>query len=176
LSQYGTDYARLVTEFLSNLRVAAGKAMYPKVFTSTRRRSYQTAQFFPSSAVTQKTPLVQLNPGAVEALAEDEIKARYPEEFVRHQADPFSHRYPRSESYHDLALRLEHVILELEGERDDVLVIAHETVLQCLYAYLMDLGETVRPYPTTRNVISFELRLKIKLLTNGLTDSRTSRQ
>ncbi len=40
-----------------------------------------------------------------------------------------------------MALRLEDILLELEREKDDVLVIAHETVLQCLYAYLMDIPE-----------------------------------
>ncbi|CAJ0872570.1 2546_t:CDS:2, partial [Entrophospora sp. SA101] len=41
-------------------------------------------------------------------------------------------------SYHDLTLRLEAIILELEHEKNDVLIIAHETVLKILYAYLFD--------------------------------------
>ncbi|CAG8710017.1 555_t:CDS:1, partial [Scutellospora calospora] len=44
-------------------------------------------------------------------------------------------------SYHDLAVRLEPIILELEHEKNDVLIIAHETVLKCLYAYLFDQPE-----------------------------------
>ncbi|ORZ32653.1 6-phosphofructo-2-kinase-domain-containing protein [Catenaria anguillulae PL171] len=146
LSPVGIRHARQVHDFLVALRERtneAGAPKYPKIFTSTRRRSHESAQFFPPELVTQKTSLVQLNPGAVEAMTDERIANEYPEEYARHQKDPFNHRYPRAESYHDLALRLEHVILELEGEKGDVLIIAHETVLRCLYAYLMDLEDKV---------------------------------
>jgi broad specificity phosphatase PhoE len=33
--------------------------------------------------------------------------------------------------------------MELEREKNDVLIIAHETVLRCLYAYLFDRPATV---------------------------------
>jgi broad specificity phosphatase PhoE len=50
------------------------------------------------------------------------------------------------QSYLDLAVRLEPVILELERCRDDVLIVAHESVLRCLYAYFVDFSEEVRPF------------------------------
>jgi 6-phosphofructo-2-kinase/fructose-2,6-biphosphatase 4 len=40
-----------------------------------------------------------------------------------------------------LAIRLEDILLELERERDDVLIIAHPTVLRCIYAYLTDVSD-----------------------------------
>lgn len=43
----------------------------------------------------------------------------------------------RQQSYHDLAVRMEPIILELEREENDLLIIAHESVLRVLYGYLM---------------------------------------
>ena len=50
-----------------------------------------------------------------------------------------------SKSYHDLAVRLEPIILELEREKNDLLIIAHESVLRVLYGYLMACNATDIP-------------------------------
>lgn len=79
----------------------------------------------------------QLNPGVCDTLSERAMRREFPEEVEKHEADPYHHRYPRAESYHDLAVRLEPIILELEREQNDLLIIAHESVLRVLYGYLM---------------------------------------
>lgn len=53
-----------------------------------------------------------------------------------------------AQSYHDLAVRLEPVILELEREQNDLLIVAHESVLRVLYAYLMHCS--TREIPTLK--------------------------
>lgn len=110
-----------------------------KVWTSTRLRTVQTADEFAKRGfpVTQRLQLRQLNPGVCENLSPKEVAELYPEEIEKHEQDPYHHRFPRAESYHDIAVRLEPVIMELERETDDIVLIAHDTVLRVLYAYFM---------------------------------------
>jgi 6-phosphofructo-2-kinase/fructose-2,6-biphosphatase 4 len=165
LSPKGEKYAETLYEFLLSHRESCGDNeilnvrkikrlllirtsihwVNAKVWTSPRQRSSGTATFFveSDSIVSQNASLVEINPGVVDGLTEDQVAQKYPEEFARHQKDPYNHRYSRAESYHDLALRLEDVLLELEREKDDVLIIAHESVMRCIYAYLMDRPEQV---------------------------------
>ena len=127
------------------------------VWTSTRLRTIQTAEPLKELGykVRQRSEMSQINPGVCEKMSERAIRALYPEEVEKHELDPYHHRYPRAEvwgyfavidgrtktnqaqSYHDLAVRLEPIILELEREQNDLLIIAHESVLRVLYSYLM---------------------------------------
>ncbi|KAL8700185.1 MAG: hypothetical protein Q9201_005581 [Fulgogasparrea decipioides] len=118
-----------------------------KIWTSTRRRTIETADWLYDQgySVRQRTQLSQLNPGVCEKMSERRIRAEMPEEVAKHEADPYHHRYPRAESYHDLAVRLEPIILELERQQDDLLIIAHESVLRVLYGYLMACNATDIP-------------------------------
>lgn len=54
------------------------------------------------------------------------------------QKDKLRYRYPRGESYEDLIRRLDPVIMELERQRGPILIVAHQAVLRCLYAYFAD--------------------------------------
>ena len=57
------------------------------------------------------------------------------EEYEARRRDKFIYRYPRGESYQDIILRLDPVIIELERTRRPVMVIAHNAVIRALYAY-----------------------------------------
>ncbi|KAF7195444.1 putative 6-phosphofructo-2-kinase/fructose-2,6-bisphosphatase [Pseudocercospora fuligena] len=151
LSAEGQDYARKMTEALlahremerqSLIRNGAPESTALKplnVWTSTRKRTVETAQSLEQKGyrVRQRSQMSQLNPGVCEKLSERRIRELFPDEVAKHEQDPYHHRYPRAESYHDLAVRLEPIILELEREQNDLLVIAHESVLRVLYGYLM---------------------------------------
>jgi len=89
--------------------------------------------------VVERQQMYELNPGDVDGLTPAEIQERFPAEFEASQRNPYSHRYARAESYHDLSVRLEPVILELEREPADVLFIGHGSVIRCLMAYLQGL-------------------------------------
>lgn len=150
LSEEGLDYAKKMTETLITYRKQERQAIIdrggPKnplkpltIWASTRLRTVETAKYFMEAGykVRQRTQLSQMNPGVCEKMSEEQIREEYPLEVEKHEADPYHHRYPRAESYHDLAVRLEPIILELEREQNDLLIIAHESVLRVLYGYLM---------------------------------------
>lgn len=161
LSEEGRAYARIMCETLLKHReqeraslIAKGGPDVPlrplTVWTSTRLRTLQTADPLKDRGykVRQRSQMSQINPGVCEKLSERAIRRLYPEEIEKHEYDPYHHRYPRAESYHDLAVRLEPIILELEREQNDLLIIAHESVLRVLYAYLMHCS--TREIPTLR--------------------------
>lgn len=75
--------------------------------------------------------------GICEEMTYEEIESKYPNEFLNRDMDKFHYRYPRGESYEDLVARLEPVIMELERQKN-VLVVAHQAVLRCLLAYFLD--------------------------------------
>lgn len=150
LGEDGKAYAQKMTDCLIAHREAERAAIIANggnpaplkkltVWTSTRKRTVETAE--PLAAlgykVRQRSQMSQLNPGVCETLSEEKIRQEYPDEVEKHQEDPYHHRYPRAESYHDLAVRLEPMIMELEREQNDLLIIAHESVLRVLYGYLM---------------------------------------
>ncbi|CAG8975848.1 hypothetical protein HYALB_00010244 [Hymenoscyphus albidus] len=150
LSSEGADYAEKMSDALLAHREAERAALIEAggsdaplkpltVWTSTRKRTVETAAVLEDRGykVRQRSQMSQLNPGVCEKLSENAIRRVYPDEVFLHEKDPYHHRYPRAESYHDLAVRLEPIILELEREQNDLLIIAHESVLRVLYGYLM---------------------------------------
>lgn len=109
-----------------------------QVWCSTRKRSERTAAPFRKHGVRvlELSRLCEMNPGIVDGMSDEEILARFPRHREERDKDPYGFRFPRAESYHDLAIRLEPVIMELERVKEDVLIIAQSSVLRCLIAYL----------------------------------------
>jgi len=152
LAPEGKDYAQQLKKFLLDKRRDQlllkrksdpdAKQRQLVVWTSARRRCVETTEPFRQSGyrIAQFTQMSEINPGVIDGMSSEEIQEAYPEEFARSKAEPFSHRYPRAESYHDLSVRLEPVIFNLEREQNDVLIIAHASVLRCLFSYLKGLG------------------------------------
>ena len=64
-----------------------------------------------------------------------EIEQDYPVIHMERKKDKLGFRYPRGESYLDLISRIEPVIFEIERSAVPVIIIAHQAVLRCLYAY-----------------------------------------
>ncbi|KAJ2726801.1 hypothetical protein GGI07_000312 [Coemansia sp. Benny D115] len=134
-----------------------------KVWTSTHVKSYQTAEYFSkldNVAVRRRMLLKGINPGVCENMSLEDVKQRYPDEYEAYLRDPYHHRYSLAESYHDVSVRLEPVILELEREQDDILIIAPESVLRCIYAYFAPQGLPDSLIPTLAFPRSIFVELK----------------
>lgn len=116
LSQKGEDYARKMTEVLLRHRESTKEGLTDQsdselelkpltVWTSTRRRTVETAKYLHEKGYTvrQRSQMSQLNPGVCEKMSERRIRLEYPDEVAKHELDPYHHRYPRAEVSHSQA-------------------------------------------------------------------------
>ncbi|KAJ7064999.1 6-phosphofructo-2-kinase-domain-containing protein [Mycena amicta] len=95
--------------------------------------------------VIEKPQMAEINPGVWDGLSPDQAKKYYPSDWERFTKDPYAFRGPRAESYHDLGVRMEPILIELEREREDLLIIGHASVIRCLLAYLIGLPASEIP-------------------------------
>lgn len=79
----------------------------------------------------------------------DEIKQRYPEEYMKRERNKLEYRYPDGESYIDVKDRLSQVLMKIVGCRDSVLIVGHivddwligakvQAVIRIIMAYFVD--------------------------------------
>jgi 6-phosphofructo-2-kinase / fructose-2,6-biphosphatase 4 len=95
--------------------------------------------------VVEKQQMSEINPGIWDGLSPDQAQKYYPQDWARFVKDPYSFRAPRAESYHDLSVRLEPILIELEREKEDLLIIGHASVIRCMLAYLIGLPASEIP-------------------------------
>jgi len=115
-----------------------------EIWTSTLLRSRRTAQYITPQSKPWKV-LDEIDAGVCDGMTYEEIKQKMPEEYVARDADKLRYRYPRGESYVDVIQRLEPAIIELERQQSPIIVIAHQAICRCLYAYFMDISDEKCP-------------------------------
>ncbi|KAG1804226.1 bifunctional 6-phosphofructo-2-kinase fructose-2,6-bisphosphate 2-phosphatase [Suillus subaureus] len=140
LSERGLAYAHALPELVRN---NIGDAPLI-VWTSTLQRTIQTAAELPYPKLTWKS-LDELDAGVCDGMTYEEIEQAYPEDFANRDEDKFNYRYRGGESYRDVVVRLEPVIIELERQ-ENILIFGHQAILRCLYAYFHDLPQADLPY------------------------------
>ena len=107
------------------------------------------ALFPPSGRTTRLIEWRALNDievGICDGLSYEQISHRFPDEYRSRSADKLTYRYPRGESYIDVIARLEPVIFELERGEEELIIVSHQAVLRCLYAYFLDLPAAEIPF------------------------------
>ncbi|KAI0397211.1 6-phosphofructo-2-kinase [Xylariaceae sp. FL0594] len=143
LSARGHQYARKLPELV---RQSVGEDRPLTVWTSTLKRTIATARFLPPTYnQLQWKALDELDAGVCDGMTYQEIKDVYPEDFVARDEDKYNYRYRGGESYRDVVIRLEPIIMELERS-EDILIVTHQAVLRCIYAYFMKKDQSRSPW------------------------------
>ncbi|CAB1114562.1 unnamed protein product [Ectocarpus sp. CCAP 1310/34] len=155
LSPLGEEYAKVLVDYVKQSEELPNDELC--VWSSTMRRARQTAAEIDKSRYVEWRALREIEVGVCDGLTYAQVKASFPEEYRAREQDKLRYRYPRGESYLDIIARLEPVIFEMERQKAPLLIIAHQAVLRCLYAYFLDLPSEEIPY------LSIPLHTVIKL-------------
>jgi len=141
ISPRGEAYARSLPQLV---RQAVGPNTQLTVWTSTLKRTIQTARFLPFEKLEWKA-LDELDSGVCDGLTYGEIEERFPEDFAARDEDKYNYRYLGGESYRDVVIRLEPIIMELERS-ENILIVTHQAILRCIYAYFMNVPQERSPW------------------------------
>ena len=114
------------------------------VWISTLKRTAQTAQHLPYEKLSWKA-LDELDSGVCDGLTYADIEREYPVDFKARDDDKYNYRYLGGESYRDVVIRLEPIIMELERS-ENILIVTHQAVLRCIYAYFMGTQQEQSPW------------------------------
>ncbi|CAO3595466.1 unnamed protein product [Absidia cylindrospora] len=141
LSQQGRLYAAQLPDLI---QTHLGPERNLTVWTSTMKRTIQTAEGLAYPKLQWKA-LDELDAGVCDGMTYEEIEEQYPEDYANRDEDKFNYRYRGGESYRDVVLRLEPIIMELE-RHENILIVGHQAILRCIYAYFMNYNQEDLPY------------------------------
>jgi 6-phosphofructo-2-kinase/fructose-2,6-biphosphatase len=116
------------------------------VWTSTLRRSIQTAYGLPCAQRVRWRALRDIDAGVCDGLTNAQFKETYPDDFKAREENKLTYRFGRGENYADVIARLEPVLIEMERTTLPLLIVGHLPVLRCIYAYLNDLPINKLPH------------------------------
>jgi broad specificity phosphatase PhoE/predicted kinase len=154
LTDAGRQYAVRLSDFV---RAELPADTPCTVWTSTLRRTVETASWMGRPTRAWRV-LDEIDAGVCDGMTYAQIARTLPSEHAARKADKYRYRYPRGESYEDLIARLEPAIIELERQRNPVVVVAHQAVLRAVYAYFQE-----HP-PETCPFLSIPLHTVIRLV------------
>ena len=146
LSERGNLYAHKLPELVAS-SVGDGRPL--TIWTSTLRRTIATATPLAGSNQgynkLEWKALDEIESGVCDGLTYAEIAERYPEDFQARDDDKYNYRYRGGESYRDVVIRLEPIIMELERS-ENIIIVTHQAVLRCIYAYYMNVPQEKSPW------------------------------
>ncbi|KAF8852910.1 bifunctional 6-phosphofructo-2-kinase/fructose-2,6-bisphosphate 2-phosphatase [Acephala macrosclerotiorum] len=144
LSPRGEQYALKLPELVR--QSFEGQEHPLTVWTSTLKRTIATARHLPQEwNQLQWKALDELDSGVCDNMTYAEIKKEYPDDFLARDEDKYNYRYRGGESYRDVVIRLEPIIMELERS-ENILIVTHQAILRCIYAYFMKEDQERSPW------------------------------
>ncbi|KAL2867181.1 putative vacuolar morphogenesis protein AvaB [Aspergillus lucknowensis] len=146
ISERGEAYAKALPGLLKKSGVPPNTKIV--IWTSTLKRTIQTARHLAAETRYEKLEwkaLDELDSGVCDGLTYEEIAEQYPEDFAARDEDKYNYRYRGGESYRDVVIRLEPIIMELERS-ENVIIVTHQAVLRCIYAYFMNVPQEKSPW------------------------------
>ncbi|DBA00170.1 TPA: hypothetical protein N0F65_007795 [Lagenidium giganteum] len=172
LSPLGLEFARRLGNFVKERTESSwtdgDECPTPCLaMTSTLPRAVETAQFLPQCKVVQMATLNPLDKGECYGLSMEQMKEQMREAYESYMKDPWRTRFPGGESYFDLMLRLEPILIDIEQHTGPVLVVSHISTLQVLYSYF--LGVPIEKCPDLE--IPFHSVLELVPNQDGWTES-----
>ncbi len=155
LSSLGRRFAESLMTFVEgNPDLPVNKL---QIWSSTMKRARQTSNKLRCKRYIEWRELREIEVGICDGLTYEQVQELYPKEYEARETDKLNYRYPRGESYLDVINRLEPIIFQIESQTIPLLIVAHQAVLRCLYAYFIDLPNEEAPY------LSIPLHCVIKL-------------
>jgi 6-phosphofructo-2-kinase/fructose-2,6-biphosphatase 2/6-phosphofructo-2-kinase/fructose-2,6-biphosphatase 4 len=138
LSDKGKKYATELAKWVKVEKEYGEMKNWPdvKIFTSTLLRAVTTSNTLDIGVKPMYLKLLdEINVGICDGMTYAQIEKTLPLVHKERNEDKLKYRYPRGESYIDVIHRIEPIIFEIERSKVPVVVIAHQAVLRCLYAY-----------------------------------------
>lgn len=145
LSERGWRYAKKLPEIVLKSLGEENEHTNLTVWTSTLKRTQQTASFLPYKKKLEWKALDELDAGECDGMTYEGIEEKFPDDFKARDDNKYEYRYRGGESYRDIVIRLEPIIMELERQ-ENILIITHQAVLRCLYAYFMNVPQEESPW------------------------------
>lgn len=141
LTSIGKAFAKNLGDFVKN--ETKDNTQF-RVWTSLMTQTVETGKYI-NGIIEHWKALNEIDAGICEGMTYEEVRINFPNVYKQRELDKFHYRYPSGESYQDLVVRLEPVILQLERQKD-IMVIASQAVCRCLLAYFLDKDLDELPY------------------------------
>jgi 6-phosphofructo-2-kinase / fructose-2,6-biphosphatase 2 len=125
ISERGERYARMLPRLVQETGLPKDAPL--TIWTSTLKRTSQTARYLVEELGWEKLQwkaLDELDSGVCDGMTYAEIAEKYPEDFQARDDDKYNYRYRGGESYRDVVIRLEPIIMELE-RGENILIITY---------------------------------------------------